>query len=68
MNLRPTKADLSALEARIDKVETKVGTLATKAELSDVRADFLKWIVGAIAFQTVVMVGALITFVRIFAK
>jgi len=74
-----TKADLlaleakidkveAALEARIDKVETKIGTLATKAELADVRADILKWIVGAIGFQTVVMVGALITLVRIFAK
>jgi hypothetical protein len=58
----------AALEARIDKVETKIGYLATKAELSDVRADILKWIVGAIGFQTVVMVGALITLVRIFAK
>jgi hypothetical protein len=50
-------------------VETKIGYLATKAELSDVRADFLKWIVvGMIGFQTVVMVGALVTLVRIFAK
>lgn len=70
-----TKADLAALEAKIGKVEskienveTKIGFLATKAELSDVRADILKWIVGAIGFQTVVMVGALITLVRIFAK
>jgi len=63
-----TKADLLALETKIDKVETKIGTLATKAELSDVRADILKWIVGAIGFQTVVMVGAVITLVRIFAK
>ncbi len=74
-----TKADILALETRIDKVEAvletridkvdaKIGQLATKAELADVRADILKWIVGAIGFQTVVMVGALITLVRIFAK
>ncbi len=66
------KADLEAkidkVEAKIENVETKVGYLATKAELSDVRADILKWIVGAIGFQTVVMVGALVTLVRIFAK
>jgi len=74
-----TKADLAALEAKIDKVEasleakiglveSKIGFLATRSELADVRADILKCIVGAIGFQTVVIVGALITLVRIFAK
>jgi len=78
-----TKADLAAvegrlkakitkleasLEARMGVVETKIGNLATKAELADVRADILKWIVGTIGFQSVVMVGALITLVRLFAK
>lgn len=58
----------AALEAKIGMVDAKISHLATKAELADVRADILKWIVGAIGFQTVVMVGALITLVRIFAK
>jgi hypothetical protein len=60
-----TKADLAAVQAAL---ELKISQLATKAELAEVKADILKWIVGAIGFQTVVIVGALITLVRIFVK
>lgn len=63
-----TKPDIAALEAKIGNLETKMDHLATKAELADVKANILKWIVGAIGFQTIVIVGALITLVRIFVK
>jgi hypothetical protein len=77
-----TKADITALETdiaamdartgvvetRIGILETKIDNLATKAELADVKADILKWILGTIGFQTVVIVGALITLVRIFVR
>ena len=67
-----TKTDLAAVKAELKTdiavVKAEIANLATKVELADVRADILKWIVGAIGFQTVVMVGALITLVRIFAK
>jgi hypothetical protein len=51
-----TKADLANLEARFE------------ARLAELKADILKWVVGAIGFQTVVILGALISLVRIFAK
>ena len=51
-----TKADLANLEARF------------KAELAGLKSDILKWVVGAIGFQTVVIPGAPISLVRIFAK
>jgi hypothetical protein len=51
-----TKADLLALESRLE------------AKISEVKADILKWMVGAIGFQTVVIVGALVSLFRIFAK
>jgi hypothetical protein len=51
-----TKADLAALKADL------------KADIAEVKSDILKWIVGAIGFQTVVILGALVSLARIFAK
>ncbi|WP_036258098.1 hypothetical protein [Methylocapsa aurea] len=51
-----TKADLAAVKADI------------KADIAEAEADILKWVVGAIGFQTVVILGALVALVRIFAK
>ncbi|MGH6935201.1 MAG: hypothetical protein ACRED2_03290, partial [Methylocella sp.] len=42
--------------------------IALKADIAEVKADILKWVVGAIGFQTVVILGALVSLVRIFAK
>jgi hypothetical protein len=39
-----------------------------KADIAEVKADILKRVVGAIGFQTVVILGALVSLVRIFAK
>ena len=62
------KADIAEVKSEIAIVKTKVADLATKAELADVRADILRWIVGAIGFQTVAMLGTVVALVRIFAK
>lgn len=51
-----TKADLAALKADL------------KTDIVEAKADILKWVVGAIGFQTVVILGALVSLVRIFAK
>jgi hypothetical protein len=40
----------------------------SKAEIAETRKDLLKWIIGAIGFQTVVILGALISIFIIFAK
>ena len=62
------------LKTEIDSVraELKAGNaeLRTelKAEIAETRKDLLKWIIGAIGFQTVVILGALISIFIIFAK
>jgi len=78
-----TKADLANLAAKADlaNLATKadLANLATKAELAnlearfdaklaELKAEILKWVVGAIGFQTVLILGALVSLVRIFAK
>ena len=55
-----TKADLAAAIAEL-KTELKT-------EIAETRTDLLKWIIGAIGFQTVVILGALISIFIIFAK
>ncbi len=58
-----TKADLRETEARLNaKIE------AVKADIAEAKADILKWVVGAIGFQTVVILAALVSLVRIFVK
>jgi hypothetical protein len=51
-----TKADLANLAERF------------KAGLVELKADILKWVAGATGLQAVVILGALISLVRIFAK
>jgi hypothetical protein len=72
-----TKADLAAVKADVTVVKTDLAALKAdlaalkaelKADIAEVKADILKWVVGAIGFQTVVILGALISLVRIFAK
>ena len=66
------KADIAQVEAGLKTdiavIKARVTDLATKAELADLKTDILKWMVGAIGFQTAVIVGALVSLVRIFAK
>jgi hypothetical protein len=51
-----TKADLAAAIAEL------------KTEIAETKTDLLKWIIGAIGFQTVVILGALISRIRIAAR
>lgn len=46
-----TKTDTALLKAELDR-------MATKADLSEAKADILKWMSGAIGFQTLVVIGA----------
>jgi hypothetical protein len=45
-----TKADLSSL--------------ATKADIAEVKADLMKWMFGAIGFQTLIILGAVLALVK----
>ena len=65
-----TKADLAEVRTEIADVRTEIAELRTelKSEIAATKTDLLKWIIGAIGFQTVVILGALISLVKIFAK
>ena len=75
------KADLALVRTEIADVRTEIAELKTelkseiaelrielKTEIAETKTDLLKWIIGAIGFQTVVILGALISLVKIFAK
>ncbi|MGC2223211.1 MAG: hypothetical protein WA624_13025 [Methylocella sp.] len=71
------KADLAAvrseLKADIAEVrsELKADITRLKIELKDeitrLKDDMHKWVVGALGFQTVVILGALVSLIKIFA-
>jgi hypothetical protein len=52
------------------ELKTEIAELRTefKYELAKMKTDLLKWILGAIGIQTVVILGALISLIKIFAK
>jgi hypothetical protein len=58
-----TKADLAAIRTEIAELKSEL-----KMEIADSGTDLLKCIIGAIGFQTVVILGALISLIKIFAK
>jgi chromosome segregation ATPase len=73
--LAEVKADIAAVKADLTIVKAEIANLATKSELAEVKADIagvkadiLKWVVGAIGFQTVAMLGTVVGLVKIFAK
>jgi hypothetical protein len=50
-----------------ERLATKddLANLATKADLAEVKADLMKWTFGAIGFQTVIVLGAVIALARV---
>ena len=48
-----TKADLREVELKLN------------AHISDVKAEFIKWMLGTIGFQTLVILGAVVTLVKV---
>ena len=62
-----TKADLAAAIAEL-RTELKTEIAELRTEIAGTKIDLLKWIIGAIGFQTVLILGALISVIRIAAK
>jgi hypothetical protein len=56
-----TKADMEALGIAL---KADIAACATKTDLSDAKADILKWIIGSIGFQTLVILGAALTLAK----
>ncbi len=73
-----TKADLVAAKSELKteiadlrtELKTEIADLRTelKTEIAEIKTELLKWIIGAIGFQTVVILGAVISLAQVFAK
>jgi predicted nucleic acid-binding Zn-ribbon protein len=61
------KTEIDSVRAELKANNAELRT-ELKAEIAGTRKDLLKWILGAIGFQTVVILGALISIFIIFAK
>jgi hypothetical protein len=59
----------SELKIEIAQVRSELRTeiAALRTEMAEMKADFLKWIIGAVGFQTVVSLGAPVLLMIIFA-
>lgn len=48
--------------------DTDLSNLATKADLAETKTEILKWIVSTIGVQTVVILGAVVTILRLLPR
>jgi hypothetical protein len=55
-------------EASHGYLATKADLAAVRTEIAETKTDLLKWIIATAGFQTVVILGALISPIRIVAK
>ena len=58
-------ARIDGVETRIDGINTRMGGMATKTELAEAKAELLRWIIGAIGFQTVIIIGGVAGLIRL---
>ena len=58
------KADIEALRLS-GKADIEALRLSGKHDLAEVRADILKWLVGSVGLQTVVILGSLLALLRL---
>jgi hypothetical protein len=69
--LRDLQVRLGEVELRLDGKIAALGAelrgeiAATRTEIAATRAEILKWMFGAIGFQTLVILGAVITLMRV---
>ncbi len=67
-----TRLVYKARDIDLSNLATKADLAATKAELlvklAETKAEILKWMVGTIGVQTVVILGAVVTIVRLLPR
>jgi len=61
--LAATKAELQAGLAGV-KADLQMGLAAAKVDLAETKAEILKWMVGSMGVQTVVILGAVVALVK----
>ncbi|MCJ2057468.1 CCDC90 family protein [Methylobacterium sp. J-048] len=54
-----TKTDIAAVRTDIEALR-----LANRADLADTKAELIKWMIGTIGFQALVIVGGLVALAR----
>ncbi|TXN53441.1 DUF1640 domain-containing protein [Methylobacterium sp. WL18] len=65
-----TKTDIAAVRTDIEalrlstKSDIEALRLANKADLADTKAEIVKWMLGAIGFQALVIVGGIVALAR----
>ncbi len=66
-----TKGDLREMQTELKaeiasaRFEAKADASSIRAEMRDMKAELLKWIIGAVGLQTIVIIGAIITLARL---
>jgi hypothetical protein len=64
-----TKADIAnmATKADIANMATKadIANMATKGDVAEAKFDVLRWLFGAIGFQTIIILGAVVALARL---
>lgn len=61
---KEVKVDIEGLRKEV-KVDIDGLRKEVKADISELKVDLLKWVIGAVGFQTVALIGAVITVARI---
>jgi hypothetical protein len=62
-----TAADVAVVRAEVRESEVRLrgeireGESRLRIEIADLRSEILKWVIGAIGFQTVIIIGAVAT-------
>lgn len=64
------RVDLTTVKTEVITVKADLATVRAelKSGIAETKADISKWVVGAIGFQTVLILGALISLTRVIAK
>jgi hypothetical protein len=55
-------------QATADSLATKTDIAVLESRIAEAKSDILKWVIGAIGFQTIVMVTAIVTAVIFLMK
>jgi hypothetical protein len=59
------RGEIATIRVEVAAIRAEMGGMATKVELSESKTEILRWIIGAIGFQTIVMIGAVAALIRL---
>ena len=59
------RAETGSIRAEIGSIRGEITFTATKAELAEAKAEILRWIIGTIGFQSIVIIGAVAGLIRL---